>query len=52
MRWGGRAELRAQQLSTATAKLIIYPEFIEGDLNRISFPLVHDFCFNLKYEAF
>ena len=45
---------RAQQLSTATAKLIIYRAFIEGDLQAPKHlsGVVHDLYFNPKYEEF
>jgi hypothetical protein len=45
---------RQQQLSTATAKLIIYRAFIEGDLNAPKHlaGVVHDLYFKPKYEEF
>lgn len=45
---------RAQQLSTATAKLIIYRAFIEGDLQAPKHlaEVVHDLYFHPKYEEF
>jgi len=45
---------RAQQLSPAAAKLIIYRAFIEGQLAapRHLAGVVHDFYFNPKYEEF
>ena len=45
---------RAQQLSSAMAKLIIYRAFIEGDLQAPKHlaGVVHDLYFNPKYEEF
>jgi hypothetical protein len=45
---------RQQQLSTATAKLIIYRAFIEGELDapRHLAGVVHDLYFNPWYEEF
>ena len=45
---------REQQLSPASAKLIIYRAFIEGDLQAPKHlaGLVHDLYFNPKYEEF
>lgn len=45
---------RAQQLSSAMAKLIIYRAFIEGDLQAPKHlaGIVHDLYFNPKYEEF
>jgi hypothetical protein len=45
---------REQQLSTATAKLIIYRAFIEGDLDAPKHlaGVVHDLYFQPKYEEF
>ena len=45
---------RGQQLSSATAKLIIYRAFIEGDLQAPKHlaSVVHDLYFNPKYEEF
>ena len=45
---------RGQQLSSATAKLIIYRAFIEGDLQAPKHlaGVVHDLYFNPKYEEF
>jgi len=45
---------RQQQLSGASAKLIIYRAFIEGDLQAPKHlaGLVHDLYFNPKYEEF
>jgi hypothetical protein len=47
-------EWRAQQLSSATAKLIIYRAFIEEDLQAPKHlaGVVHDLYFNPKYEEF
>ncbi len=50
-----QAELwQAQQISTATAKLIIYRAFIEGDLvaPKHLAAVVHDLYFKPKYEEF
>jgi len=43
---------REQQLSSATAKLIIYRPFIEGDLQAPKHlaGVVHDLYFTPKYE--
>lgn len=45
---------RARQLSSATAKLIIYRAFVEGDLNAPKHlaGVVHDLYFKPKYEEF
>lgn len=45
---------RQQQLSSATAKLLIYRAFIEGDLQAPKHlaGVVHDLYFNPKYEEF
>ena len=45
---------RAQQLSSASAKLIIYRAFIEGELNAPKHlaAVVHDLYFQPKYEEF
>jgi hypothetical protein len=45
---------REQQLSPASAKLIIYRAFIEGDLQAPKHlaGMVHDLYFNPKYEEF
>jgi len=42
---------REQQISTATAKLVIYRAFIEGDLQAPKHlaGVVHDLYFNLSY---
>ena len=50
-----QAELwQVQQISTATAKLIIYRAFIEGDLAAPKHlaGVVHDLYFKPKYEEF
>jgi hypothetical protein len=45
---------RAQQLSSASAKLVIYRAFIEGDLQAPKHlaGVVHNLYFNPKYEDF
>lgn len=45
---------REQQISSATAKLIIYRAFVEGDLNAPKHlaGVVHDLYFKPKYEEF
>jgi hypothetical protein len=47
-------EWRAQQISTATAKLIIYRAFIEGELQAPKHlaGVVHDLYFSPKYDEF
>ncbi len=45
---------RAQQISTATAKLVIYRAFVEGELQAPKHlaAVVHDLYFNPKYDEF